>query len=113
MTDLDRSTQAILKIVDINNILEEQHNLEAILRELAALTAQMLKARCCSILLLTETDPPKDQEAYLKVFTHYSNLPPSAYTEVTPFNQRIADRVAATGTPLLIEDITKSEFTLA
>ena len=85
MTDLDRSAKAILKIFDITNILEEQPNLEEGLRELAALTAQMLKTRCCSIRLLTETDTPKTQEACFKVFAHYGNLP-------------------------LIEDTTKSEF---
>lgn len=81
--------------------------------ELAALTAQILKSRYCSILLLTETDTPEDQETYAKVFTHYGNLPASAYGQVTSLNQRIASRVTATGTPFLIEDITQSEFAAA
>lgn len=110
MTDIDDFTQAILKLVDITSVLEEQPNLEQGLREVAALTAQMLKTRRCSIMLLSETDAPKSQGACLKVFVHYGNLPPSAYAEVTPLNQGIAGYVAAAGTPLLVEDITKSEF---
>jgi GAF domain-containing protein len=113
MTDIDNSTEAILKIVDITSVLEEQPNLEEGLREVAALTAQMLKTRRCSIMLLAETDVPESQGACLKVFTHYGNLPASAYAEATPLNQGIAGYVAATGTPLLIEDITKSEFASA
>ena len=110
MTDLDRSTKAILKIVDITNILEEQSNLEEGLGQLAALTAQMLKARYCSILLLTETDTPKTQEVCLKVFTDYGNLAASNGAQLILLNQGIADRVVTTETPVLVEDITQSEF---
>jgi GAF domain-containing protein len=110
MTDIDDFTQAMVKLVDFASVLEEQTNLEDGLQELAVLTAQILKTRRCSIMLLSEAGATEEQVACLKVFTHYGNLPPSAYAEVTPLNQGVAGYVAATGTPLLIEDITLSKF---
>lgn len=110
MTDIDDFTQAILKLVDVASVLEAQPNLEEGLREVAVLTAQILKTRRCSIMLLSEAVATEAQTSCLKVFTHYGNLPPAAYTEVTPLNQGVAGCVAAAGTPLLIEDITQSKF---
>ncbi|MGH2412873.1 MAG: GAF domain-containing protein, partial [Microcystaceae cyanobacterium] len=49
-------------------------------------------------------------ECYLRVFTHYGNLPKAAYQEITRLNQGIAGYVAATGQPLLIKDISQSQF---
>jgi GAF domain-containing protein len=53
---------------------------------------------------------PQKEEYYIQVFTHYGNLPQSAYQEVTRFNNGIAGHVAATGQALLVRDITQSPF---
>lgn len=113
MTDIDDYTHSILNLVGVSNLLEEQPNLENGLREVASLTAQRLKTQRCSIMLLSELEKADKKVPCLRVFAHYGNLPASAYREVTELNQGIAGHVAATATPLLIEDITKSEFAAA
>jgi GAF domain-containing protein len=46
----------------------------------------------------------------LRIFAHYGNLSASAAQKITPFSEKIADYVAASGQPLLIEDISQSPF---
>lgn len=107
---MDNSNSFILQLLGVSNLLEEQTDLEQGLREVASLTAQMLDAQRCSIMLLSES-PTQDNDGYhLRVSTHYGNLPQSAYQQITSLNEGIAGYVAATGTPLLIEDITQSQF---
>jgi L-methionine (R)-S-oxide reductase len=107
---MDTSNKFIFQLLDISNLLEVQPDLEQGLREVACLSAQILKTRRCSIMLLSEPETQDNGGEYLRVFTHYGNLPPSAYQQITPLNEGIAGYVAATGTPLLIEDITQSQF---
>ena len=110
MVEKENYTEVILKLAGIANVLEGNLNLENGLNEVATLTAQMLNISRCSIMLLSSAEESESQEPCLRVFTHYGNLPPSAYKEVTPLNQGIAGHVAATGEPLLIKDITQSQF---
>jgi GAF domain-containing protein len=107
---MDTSNKFIFQLLDISNLLEVQPDLEQGLREVACLSAQILKTRRCSIMLLSEPETRDNGGEYLRVFTHYGNLPPSAYQQITPVNEGIAGYVAATGTPLLIEDISQSQF---
>jgi GAF domain-containing protein len=107
---MDNSNSFILQLLGVSNLLEEQTDLEQGLREVASLTAQMLNAQRCSIMLLSESQKQDNGGCYLRVFTHYGNLPQSAYQQITPLNEGIAGYVAATGKPLLIEDITQSQF---
>lgn len=107
---MDNHTSFIFKLLDVSNLLQEQTNLEKGLYEIVVMTAQMLNSQRCSIMLLSGGEVPEQQECSLRVFTHYGHLPKAAYQEVTQLNQRIAGYVAATGKPLLIKDITQSEF---
>jgi L-methionine (R)-S-oxide reductase len=107
---MDTSNKFIFQLLDISNLLEVQPDLEQGLREVACLSAQILKTRRCSIMLLSEPETQDNGGEYLRVFTHYGNLPSSAYQQITPLNEGIAGYVAATGKPLLIEDITRSQF---
>lgn len=104
------SNEFIFQLLDLSNLLEVQPDLEQGLREVVCLSAQILKTQRCSIMLLSEPETQGNGCGYLRVFTHYGNLPASAYEQITPLNEGIAGYVAATGKPLLIEDITRSQF---
>jgi GAF domain-containing protein len=107
---MDNQRELIYKLLDVSNLLETGTNLEESLREIASTAALILKARRCSIMLLSEAYSHGQEQYYLQVFTHYGNLPPSAYQEITRINNGIAGYVAATAQPLLIKDITQSSF---
>jgi GAF domain-containing protein len=107
---MENSNNFIYQLLDISSLLEVQTDLEKGLREVAELTAQILKTRRCSIMLLTEAENSPKSGNYLKLFAHYGNLPSSAYQEMTPLNEGIAGHVAATGEALLIKDISQSQF---
>lgn len=104
MGDLSNS---LLKLHGLSDLLETQGNLESSLRQLVDAAAKILNATHCSIMLLDEAD--KD-ELKLRVFAAFGDLPESAFKEVTRKGEGISGHVLATGQPLLIEDITQSEF---
>lgn len=106
---MDYDPNFIFRLVGISNLLEQPNNIEENLREVAKLTANILKTKRCSIMLLTDEDETTS-ESFLRVFTHYGNLPASAYQEITPLNQGIAGHVARTKQSLLIQDIRHSQF---
>jgi L-methionine (R)-S-oxide reductase len=110
MTNTYTPTKFLFQLLSISNLLEEQTDLEQSLRDVATLTAQSLKTQRCSIMLLSESENLDSGQPYLQVFTHYGNLPQSAYQQVTLLNDGIAGHVAATGEPILVKDITQSEF---
>ncbi|GBF79630.1 GAF domain-containing protein [Aphanothece sacrum] len=100
----------MFQLVRVSNLLEEPINLENGLAEAAKLTAQILRSQRCSIMLFSDESDDSVNDPYLRVFTHYGNLPTSAYAEVTKLNEGIAGYVAATREPLLIKDLTQSKF---
>ncbi len=101
------------QLIGASNFLEQQSNIENGLKDLASMTAQILDSQKCSIMLLQSTDLEQEnnkKEPYLRVFTHYGDLPKEAYQQITKLNDGIAGYVAATGQSLLVKDITQSEF---
>jgi signal transduction protein with GAF and PtsI domain len=108
--DCREQCNLIVKLLGISNLLENSTDLEKGLKEVAMLTAQIVKAQQCSIMLLSEEEKQGNNESYLRVFAHYGNLPNSAYQEMVGLKDGIAGYVAATGKSLLIDDITQSEF---
>jgi transcriptional regulator with GAF, ATPase, and Fis domain len=109
---MENPSSFIFKLIGISSLLEGQADLEAGLREVAALAGQLLGTQRCAILLLSEQENSETNTPYLKVFTQYDNHPASVQKEVTQFNNGIAGYVAATAKPLLIKDISQSQFTL-
>ncbi|ACK71529.1 putative GAF sensor protein [Gloeothece citriformis PCC 7424] len=107
---MENQSTFIYKLLEVSSLLETTNNLEESLRDLASSVAYILEAQRCSIMLISELEQQEDNQYYIQVFTHYGNLPPSAYQEVTLLNKGIAGYVAATGQPLLIKDITQSPF---
>jgi len=100
-------SHSLLQLHDLASLLDTQGNLEQSLGQLAEMAAKILNAGHCSIMLLDEEE--KD-ELKLRVFANYGALPDAAYKQITKKGEGISGHVLATGQPLLVEDIEKSEF---
>jgi signal transduction protein with GAF and PtsI domain len=98
------------KLTDVALFLNVEENLEDVFRKIASLAAHQLGAQRCSIMLSSEQELKGEINDYLQVFAHYGDMSSLAYQEITKLNQGIAGSVAATGEPLLINDITRSQF---
>ncbi|MBE9222028.1 GAF domain-containing protein [Cyanobacterium stanieri LEGE 03274] len=109
-----KSEGFLFQLLGVTNFLEKNSNVETGLKDLAYMSAQILESQKCSIMLLQtriiDSHGNKKQEPYLRVFTHYGDLPKEAYEEITQLNDGIAGYVASTGECLLVEDINKSPF---
>ena len=98
----------LLRLVGASDLLGQGRDLEQSLRDLAAMTANLLGTQRCSIMLLGHAGG--DEPPSLRVYAHYGDLPKDAYEEATGLNQGIAGRVVASGEALLIRDIADSPF---
>lgn len=105
---MTNNTALIPQLLEVTQILERHQNLEDGLQEIALETAQMLEAQRCSIILFSEEDS-RYETCYLKVFTHHLS-PITTYSEISRLHEGIAGYVAATGEPLLIENINRFRF---
>lgn len=96
--------------IDAVNFLEKTVSLDEKLKEVTVLTAQTLKTKRCSILLLSDTENDHSSPSSLRVFAHYGNLPETAYQEEISLNQSIAGYVVTHKQALLVKDIDNSPF---
>lgn len=94
------------KLGDLSDFLEHPGTLEENLAELAAMTARILNAESCSIMLLGEAD----EEARLRVAASFGPLPEAAFQEAAKVGEGIAGHVVRTGQALLVDDIDQSPF---
>jgi GAF domain-containing protein len=101
-------TACLLDLIDAATDLETHGNLERGLQQLARTTARRLGTARCSIMLLREDTV--DGELCLRLFASFGDLPEVAFDKVTRTDEGVAGYVATTGRPLLIGDITRSEF---
>lgn len=97
----------LAKLHDLSFFLQTQGSLEDSLKQMAGMAAKILNAASCSIMLLDEHD---EKDVRLRVFAAHGELPEAAFKEVTRKGEGIAGHVLASGKPLLIEDITQSDF---
>ena len=100
-------SHSLLQLHELASFLDIQGNLEQSLNQLAEMAAKILNARHCSIMLLDEEER---DELKLRVFAAHGDLPDAAFKQITKKGEGISGHVLATGQPLLIEDIEKSEF---
>ena len=100
-------SHSLLQLHDLASLLDNQGNLEQSLGQLAEMAAKILNASQCSIMLLDEEE---EGELKLRVFANFGGLPDAAYKQMTKKGEGISGHVLATGQPLLVEDIEKSEF---
>ena len=99
---------SFIKLVGLSNFLEQQTGLDDCLNELAKIAAGILGVGNCSIMLFH--GGKEDGEFRLRVFAKHGPLPADANDEAVKVNEGIAGHVAATGEPLLVKDITRTEF---
>lgn len=99
---------SLLKLVGLSTFLEQQTSLDECLNDLSAMAAGILEVENCSIMLFH--GEKGDGEFRLRVFSKFGPLPDSASREAVKVNEGIAGQVAARGEPLLVEDITQSDF---
>lgn len=92
---------------ELTGFFEVQGNLDHCLNQLAELTARMLDAAHCSIMLYTEDEA---ELMRLKVYATHGELPEAAFLQTVGHGEGIAGHVAACGEALLIEDIGQSVF---
>jgi L-methionine (R)-S-oxide reductase len=97
----------LAKLQDLSFFLQTQGSLEDSLKHMAGMAAKILNAANCSIMLLDEREA---EDVRLRVFAAHGELPEDAYKEVTHKGEGIAGHVLASGRPLLVEDITQSDF---
>ena len=98
----------LAKLHNLSFFLQTQGSLEDSLKQMAGMAAKLLNASTCSIMLLDEEE--KD-ELKLRVFAAFGDhLPDAAFKQITKKGEGVSGHVLATGQPLLIEDIEKSEF---
>lgn len=102
------SDDLISKLIGITGLMEGHGDIGESLHEITAMAAKILNVNNCSIMLLKEDETTG--EFRLRIFSSYGYLPEEAYKEVVKLNEGIAGHVAATGQPLLIDDIENSDF---
>ena len=103
-----RDMDFLNELVDLSVFLDDQDSLEASLRQLAEMVADLLATENCSIMLLKEDREQSD--VALRVVAHHGYLPDVAYRETAPLNHGIAGRVAGNCEPLLISNIDSSAY---
>ena len=96
----------LIKLQDLSSFLENG-NLNDNLAQLAEMTATILSAKNCSIMLLNDG---KSDNLLMSVCASYGPMPAAAYKELIGKGEGIAGYVIATGQSLLIEDINHSKF---
>ena len=96
----------LIKLQDLSSFLEKG-SLNDNLAQLAEMTAKILSATNCSIMLLNDG---KSDNLLMSVCASYGPMPAAAYKELTGKGAGIAGHVIATGQSLLIKDINCSEF---
>jgi len=97
-----------IKLVGLSSFLEQQASLDENLDQIVAMSANILNTRNCSIMLFR--DDEVGDGVSLRMFAKFGDFPPKAATEAVKVNKGIAGRVAASGQPLLVQDIVASEY---
>jgi len=100
---------SLIKLQDLSTCLEEG-SFDDNMRQLAAISAKVLNAENCSLMLLSDDDMGS---VCMRVCGSCGPLPAAAYRESAHPGEGIAGRVVATGEALLVEDIDRSEFALS
>ena len=96
------------KLTGLADFLEKHADIDESLKELAAKAADIANAQNCSIMLFKECEG--EEGLKLRISAHFGSLPEEAFQECMDMQQGISGHVAATGKPLLIEDIDQSRF---
>jgi signal transduction protein with GAF and PtsI domain len=99
---------SFLKLVGLSHFLDQQSSLDDGLNDLVTQAAGIVDTGNCSIMLLHSDG--KSDGFRLRIFAHFGPLPDQALREAAKVDEGIAGRVAASGRPLLVEDISTSSY---
>jgi GAF domain-containing protein len=98
----------LVRLQDLQHFLAAG-TLDDSLKQQAAMTATLVGAASCSIMLLNSGE---GEDVRMSVYARHGNLPDEALQASVGRGEGIAGRVLATGTALLVPDISKSQFAL-
>jgi L-methionine (R)-S-oxide reductase len=98
----------LVRLQDLQHFLAAG-TLDENLKQQAAMTAALVGAASCSIMLLNSGE---GEDMRMSVYARHGNLPDEALQATVGRGEGIAGRVLATGTALLVADISKSQFAL-
>ncbi len=98
----------LFRLIGLAAFLEQQESLDDCLDELSADAAGLLGVKNCSIMLFRRDET--SGELTLRISSSYGDLTSEARNEEVKVNDGIVGKVAASGRPLLVEDILHSEF---
>jgi L-methionine (R)-S-oxide reductase len=105
---MDDERNPLVRLQDLQHFLAAG-TLEESLNQQAAMTAALVGAASCSIMLLNSGEGP---EMRMSMYARHGNLPDEALQASIGRGEGIAGRVLATGEALLVADIGKSQFAL-
>ncbi len=91
---------------DLAELLTSEEDLESNLDDVARLAAEAVGAATCSTMLITEGE----RAPRLKLWASTEKLPDEAWKEEESIVETIAGLVLFSGEPVLIEDISRSEY---
>jgi signal transduction protein with GAF and PtsI domain len=103
MTQVDNQ---LIRLQDLRQFLSGD-SLEHSLAQQAALTARLVGAECCSVMLLNHGDR---DDLRMSICATHGPLPSAALTASIGKGDGICGKVLASGRSLLIEDISRSEL---
>lgn len=101
---MDSAENRLVRLQDLQHFLAEG-SLEDSLQQQATLTAGLLGAGSCSIMLLNTGAP---DHLRMTVYARFGNLPDAALTASVGEGEGICGRVLASGEALLVEEIASS-----
>jgi GAF domain-containing protein len=105
---MDDAENQLMRLQDLQQFLASG-SLEDSLQQQAGLTAKLIGAETCSIMLL---NTGSGQDLRMSVCASHGGLPASALHASIGKGEGICGRVLESGSSLLVEDIGKSEFAL-
>ncbi|TFW19285.1 GAF domain-containing protein [Duganella callida] len=96
----------LIKLHDLSQFLAAG-NLTDSLQQQVEMTAELLAAETCSVMLITSGD---GEDLRMSMAAHVGPLPPAAWTATVGRGEGIAGHVLDHGRSLLVEDIMNSQF---
>ncbi|UFS72616.1 GAF domain-containing protein [Geomonas sp. RF6] len=97
-----------LKLVGLSALMDGQDDLENGLSEIVEQMARIARCEICSMMLFREEEGANSFS--LKLFAKHGELPKHAFQEAARVGNGIAGQVAASGKPLMVQDIENSPY---
>jgi len=103
---MEEASALLIKLQDLSQFFADGKLDDSLIQQ-AAMTARLVGAETCSVMLI---DDGEGQDLRMSVCAHFGPLPPSAWRASIGKGEGIAGHVLASGRSLLVDDITHSPF---